>query len=188
MSENGCSIGVDKWVYLGELLGMIRIETLRITQEILSLVAEIDEFKGAWRALGTLAPERLSALRRVATIESIGSSTRIEGSKLTDKEIEKLLGSRGRHPHTDTIHRHLEEWMGELNTREVLKRFDDRSSIKIGAKRLFVEIQIHKEIIAPWANKNGIKTFGEICKIKKQGFPPSLQKKIQKARFEYLSS
>ncbi|USN51895.1 MAG: Fic family protein [Myxococcales bacterium] len=70
---------------------MIRIETLRITQEILSLVAEIDEFKGAWRALGTLAPERLSALRRVATIESIGSSTRIEGSKLTDKEIEKLL-------------------------------------------------------------------------------------------------
>jgi hypothetical protein len=32
------------------------------------------QFKGAWRALGTLAPERLSALRRVATIESIGSS------------------------------------------------------------------------------------------------------------------
>lgn len=104
------------------------------------------------------------------------------------KEIEKLLGSRGRHPHTDTIHRHLEEWMGELDTREVLKRFDDRSSIKIGAKRLFVEIQIHKEIIAPWANKNGIKTFGEICKIEKQGFPPSLQKKIQKARLQYLSS
>lgn len=33
-----------------------------------ALVAEIDEFKGAWRALDTLAPERLSALRRVATI------------------------------------------------------------------------------------------------------------------------
>jgi predicted transcriptional regulator len=38
--------------------------------EMLSLVAEIDELKGAWRALGTLAPERLSALRRGATIES----------------------------------------------------------------------------------------------------------------------
>lgn len=48
-------------------------------------------FKGAWRALGTLAPERLDALRRVATIESIGSSTRIEGSKLTDREVEQLL-------------------------------------------------------------------------------------------------
>lgn len=59
---------------------------------MLALIAEIDEFKGAWRALGTLAPERLSALRRVATIESIGSSTRIEGSKLSDREVEVLLG------------------------------------------------------------------------------------------------
>jgi len=33
-----------------------------------------------------------SALRRVATIESIGSSTRIEGSKLSDREVETLLG------------------------------------------------------------------------------------------------
>ncbi len=43
--------------------------------------------------MGTLAPERLSALRRVATIESIGSSTRIEGSKLTDREVDKLLSN-----------------------------------------------------------------------------------------------
>lgn len=67
--------------------------TLHITPEILALIAEIDEFKGAWRALGTLAPERLSALRRVATIESIGSSTRIEGSKLSDAEVERLLNN-----------------------------------------------------------------------------------------------
>ena len=40
-----------------------------------------------------MAPERLSALRRVATIESIGSSTRIEGSKLSDREVEKLLAN-----------------------------------------------------------------------------------------------
>jgi hypothetical protein len=39
--------------------------------------------------LGTLAPERLSALRRVATIESIGSSTRIEDSKLSDRDVER---------------------------------------------------------------------------------------------------
>jgi Fic family protein len=43
--------------------------------------------------LGTLAPERLKALRRIATIESIGSSTRIEGSKLTDREVERLLAN-----------------------------------------------------------------------------------------------
>jgi Fic family protein len=69
----------------------LNTDNLEITPEILSLIAELDEFKGAWRALGTLAPERLSALRRVATIESIGSSTRIEGSKLTDQHVARLL-------------------------------------------------------------------------------------------------
>lgn len=72
---------------------MLKTDTIQITSELLALIAEIDEFKGAWRALGTLAPERLKALRHVATIESIGSSTRIEGSKLTDREIERLLAN-----------------------------------------------------------------------------------------------
>ena len=70
---------------------MFRTDTLQITPQILNLIARIDEFKGAWRAFRTLAPERLSALRHVAMIESIGSSTRIEGSKLSDREIERLL-------------------------------------------------------------------------------------------------
>lgn len=71
----------------------VNTDTIQITPEILALIAEIDEFKGAWRALGTVAPDRLSALRRVATIESIGSSTRIEGSKLSDRDVERLLAN-----------------------------------------------------------------------------------------------
>jgi Fic family protein len=76
---------------------MLYIETLQITPEILNLISQIDEFKGAWRSLGALAPDRLSALRRVATIESIGSSTRIEGSKLSDREVERLLSNLAIH-------------------------------------------------------------------------------------------
>lgn len=72
---------------------MISSETLHISPEILGLIAEIDEFKGAWRALGQLAPEQLTSLKRIATIESVGSSTRIEGSKLTDHEVDILLGN-----------------------------------------------------------------------------------------------
>ena len=71
----------------------IRVGSLEITPAILSLIAALDEFKGAWRAIGRIAPERLSALRRVATIESIGSSTRIEGAALNDREVERLLAN-----------------------------------------------------------------------------------------------
>lgn len=63
-----------------------------ITPDMLRLIAELDEFKGQWRMIRSLSPEKLSSLRRVATIESVGSSTRIEGSKLTDRQVEDLLG------------------------------------------------------------------------------------------------
>jgi hypothetical protein len=73
------------------MAGSIRTGTLEITPDILKLIAEIDEFKGAWAAIGRISPDRLNSLRRVATIESIGSSTRIEGAKLSDREVERLL-------------------------------------------------------------------------------------------------
>ena len=56
--------------------GMILTDTIHITPKLLAIISEVDEFKGAWRAFETLSPERLRALRHVATIESIGSSTR----------------------------------------------------------------------------------------------------------------
>lgn len=71
--------------------GGIQTDTLSITTAILKLIAEIDEFKGAWTAIGRISPDRLTALRRVATVESIGSSTRIEGARLSDQEVEALL-------------------------------------------------------------------------------------------------
>src|ERR1017187_2282579 len=67
------------------------IKNITITLEILKLITEIHEFKGRWKVLETLAPEKLTTLRRIATIESVGSSTRIEGSRLSDAEVEKLL-------------------------------------------------------------------------------------------------
>ena len=69
----------------------MKTHSIQISPELLRLFSDIDEFKGAWRALGSLAPDRLRALQHVATIESVGSSTRIEGSKLSDREVEKLL-------------------------------------------------------------------------------------------------
>ena len=81
MGKNGC-----KWVFL-----VHNITNITITPEILKLIAEIDEFKGRWTVLESLAPEKLTTLRRIATIESVGSSTRIEGARLSDSQVEKLL-------------------------------------------------------------------------------------------------
>ena len=64
---------------------------LPIDNHTLNLIAEIDEFKGAWLALQKISPDSLVLMRHVATIASVGSSTRIEGVKLTDSEIETLL-------------------------------------------------------------------------------------------------
>lgn len=69
----------------------MREPRITLGPDLVKLVAEIDEFKGRWEALKTLSPDRLNALRKVATIESVGSSTRIEGARLSDAEVEDLL-------------------------------------------------------------------------------------------------
>lgn len=72
---------------------MIDFSKVTITAEMLQIIADIDEFKGSWELLGKIAPDRLTALKKVSIVKSTGSSTRIEGSKLTDEEVEKLLSS-----------------------------------------------------------------------------------------------
>lgn len=72
---------------------MARSNTITIDAQMLNLIAELDEFKGRWDLLGVLAPDKLQSLRHVATIESVGSSTRIEGARLSDHEVEVLLAN-----------------------------------------------------------------------------------------------
>ncbi len=62
-----------------------------VSQHMLQLISELDEFKGNWLALKTMSPQRLQQLRKVVTIESVGSSTRIEGATLSDAQVETLL-------------------------------------------------------------------------------------------------
>lgn len=70
---------------------MLESFDIKINNQMLSIISEIDEFKGSWRLLGQMAPEKLQALKKVATIESVGSSNRIEGNKLSDRQVEELL-------------------------------------------------------------------------------------------------
>lgn len=71
---------------------MPRIKDIIITPDMLNKIAEIDQFMGSWNVdLSKLTPTELKGMKRVATIESIGSSNRIEGNKMSDMEIEELF-------------------------------------------------------------------------------------------------
>ena len=65
----------------------------KTTQQIIRKVAFIDSFKGKWTGLEVKESIYLKELKQIATIESIGSSTRIEGSTLTNKEVKNLIDS-----------------------------------------------------------------------------------------------
>jgi Fic family protein len=107
---------------MGIFMGM-NVASLNITPEILALIAAIDEFKGAWRALGQLAPEQLNALKKVATIESIGSSTRIEGNKLSDTEVAVLLGNLSINKFTTRDEQEVGGYASVMNL--VFQHYDD---------------------------------------------------------------
>lgn len=64
---------------------------IKLTQEILTNIARIDEFKGRWQGSLRLSPQILGRLKQWVIITSTGASTRIEGSKMTDEEITRFL-------------------------------------------------------------------------------------------------
>jgi len=117
------------------------LTTLRITPEILSLIAEIDEFKGAWRAIGRIAPERLSALRRVATIESVGSSTRIEGARLDNREVERLLSNLRAHPLATRDEQEVAGYAEVMDT--IFERWDAIPLTENHIKELHRDLLVH---------------------------------------------
>lgn len=63
----------------------------KTTQQVIKKIGFIDSFKGYWVNIEVGESKYLKELRRIATIQSIGSSTRIEGVTLTNTEIETLL-------------------------------------------------------------------------------------------------
>jgi len=59
--------------------------------EILTKIGRIDELKGQWIAGAKLSPQVLGRLKRTVLVTSTGASTRIEGARLSDEDVEKLM-------------------------------------------------------------------------------------------------
>ena len=93
----GCFYGqlAILWLYIVTHMDLLPASQPQFSTRMLRHMARIEAFGGAWRATTSTPPERLTSLRRIATIESVGSSTRIEGSMLSDSEVERLLRGIG---------------------------------------------------------------------------------------------
>jgi Fic family protein len=62
-------------------------------QRVIQSIGKLDVFKGRWGSIENKSDRYLRELRKIATIESIGSSTRIEGAALTDEEVQQLVSN-----------------------------------------------------------------------------------------------
>lgn len=61
------------------------------TPEVLSKIAKIDEIKGRWTEGINLSPQLLGRLKKSVLVTSAGASTRIEGARLSDEDVEKFI-------------------------------------------------------------------------------------------------
>ncbi len=114
-----------------------RLESL--PANILTLIASIDELKGRWTAGANLHPQILGRLKQSVLITSTGASTRIEGAKLSDSDVEDLMRGISMQKFKD---RDIQEVKGYF---ELLKNvFDSWQSIKLNEGTIK---HFHQEIL-----------------------------------------
>ena len=110
-----------------------------IPANILTLIGSIDELKGRWTAGANLHPQILGRLKQSVLITSTGASTRIEGAKLSDSDVEDLMRGISMQKFKD---RDIQEVKGYF---ELLKNvFDSWQSIKLNEGTIK---HFHQEIL-----------------------------------------
>ena len=59
--------------------------------KLINELSQIDKFGGSWSAIEKREGQSLKQLKAIETVRSVGASTRIEGSKMSDHEVEVLI-------------------------------------------------------------------------------------------------
>ncbi|MFH1830014.1 MAG: Fic family protein [Pseudomonadota bacterium] len=87
----------------------------QLPNKLWSLIAQIDECKGRWISGAELSPQVLGRLKRSVLVTSTGASTRIEGAKLSDAEIEKMMRGISIQTFQDRDHQEVQGYYELLN-------------------------------------------------------------------------
>ncbi len=70
---------------------MVHTFRLNINWKLIRLISQIDRFDASWESIEKKEGQSLKQLKTIATVRSVGASTRIEGSKMSNEEVEVLL-------------------------------------------------------------------------------------------------
>lgn len=106
---------------------------------IVALLAEIDSIKGEFKSGLRMSPQAITSLKRSVIVTSAGASTRIEGSKLSDEQVQNILSKLSVSKFSD---RDSQEVQGYL---EILQNiFDTYQSLPL---RESVVQSLHRETL-----------------------------------------
>jgi len=140
-------------------------------QKVINLISKIDLYKGKWNVLEKQENIYLKELRKIATIESIGSSTRIEGVTLSDQEIKNLLENV---KITELKNRDEQEVIGYYDTLEII--YNNYDNIKLSENYIK---QLH-QILLKYSDKDS-RHRGEYKSLSNKvvaNYPDGIQKVI----------
>lgn len=120
---------------------------IKMTPEMVQKIARIDELKGLWTGSAKLSPHVLKQLKMSVIITSTGASTRIEGGKMENEEIERLIRGLKTKPPKG---RDAEEVAGYADL--LARIFDNYKTLKLTEGQI---LQFH-EILLHFSSKDKI--------------------------------
>jgi Fic family protein len=88
-----------------------------IDWKLISIISQIDRFDASWTTIEKKEGQSLKQLKFIATVRSVGASTRIEGSKMSDEEVNVLLQAIDI---TKLEDRDSQEVVGYFNTLDII--------------------------------------------------------------------
>jgi len=116
---------------------------LNIDWELIRLISQIDRFDASWTSIEKREGQSLKQLKSIATVRSVGASTRIEGSKMSNEEVEVLLKEIDI---TKIENRDSQEVVGYFETFDlILESYDDISITENSLKNLHNILLKHSE-------------------------------------------
>jgi Fic family protein len=100
---------------------------INLDWKLVGLISQIDRFDASWTSIEKKEGQSLKQLKSIATVRSVGASTRIEGSRMSDEEVEVLLKQIDI---TKLSDRDSQEVVGYFETLDIIKESFENIEIK----------------------------------------------------------